>query len=125
MTNDNNDILEKIGKRMPYSMPDGLFDRMQDKVLKRIEEMEGEMQTRKQRKPLVRRLAIAIPAIAASVCAVCLLHFGNAGNDVSHTPPQQQTANTNAVDKAYDNLSQEEQENLLADYSNDVYMSLQ
>ncbi len=124
MTNDN-DILEKIGKRMPYSMPDGLFDRVQDKVLKRIEEMEGEMQTRKHRKPLVRRLAIAIPAIAASVCAVCLLYFGNAVDDGSHTPPQQQTANTNAVDKAYDNLSQEEQENLLADYSNDVYMSLQ
>lgn len=122
--NNDNDILEKIGKRMPYSMPDDLFDRVQGNVLKRVEEMERETQTKKQRKPLVRRLTIAITAIAASVCVVCLLHFGNFGNDGSNTTTQQ-AAITNAVDKAYDNLSQEEQENLLADYSNDVYMSLQ
>ena len=34
-------------------------------------------------------------------------------------------ANSTAVDKAYENLSQQERENLLADYKNDIYMSLQ
>ena len=34
-------------------------------------------------------------------------------------------AATAIVDKAYENLSQQERENLLADYKNDIYMSLQ
>jgi len=122
---ENNDNLEKIGKKMPYSMPEGLFERVQSNVLKRIDEMEEQ----KPKKALIRRLTIAITAIAASVCAVCMLYFGNVGdgngNNANQLSKQQQAASTSAVDKAYDNLSQEEQENLLADYSNDIYMSLQ
>ena len=122
---ENNDNLEKIGKKMPYYMPEGLFERVQSNVLKRIEEMEEQ----KPKKALIRRLTIAITAIAASVCAVCMLYFGNVGdgngNNAHQLSKQQQAASTSAVDKAYDNLSQEEQENLLADYSNDIYMSLQ
>lgn len=142
MTNDN-DYLEKIGKKMPYSMPEGLFERVQDNVLNRIDEMEEEKRLvtfkkqqqerlQKQQKPkkaLIRRLTITITAIAASVCTVCMLYLGNIGDgngDNGHQlSKQQQAASTQAVDKAYDNLSQEEQENLLADYNNDIYMSLQ
>ncbi len=87
------------------------------------------MEEQKPKKALIRRLTIAITAIAASVCAVCMLYFGNVGdgngNNAHQLSKQQQAASTSAVDKAYDNLSQEEQENLLADYSNDIYMSLQ
>ena len=122
---ENNDNLEKIGKKMPYSMPEGLFERVQSNVLKRIDEMEEQ----KPKKALIRRLTIAITAIAASVCAFCMLYFGNMGdgngNNAHQLSKQQQAASNSAVDKAYDNLSQEEQENLLADYSNDIYMSLQ
>lgn len=138
-TNDQ-DNLEKIGKKMPYSMPEGLFERVQSNVLEQIDKMEKEKQVEdsqkrlkdserqaknQQKKTLIRRLTIAITAIAASVCAVCILHFGNQGDDGNLNKQQQQAANTTAVDKAYDNLSQEERENLLADYSNDIYMSLQ
>lgn len=138
MTNDN-DYLEKIGKKMPYSIPEGLFERVQNNVLKQIEEMEEEKQLsaskeklqkqQKTKKPFIRRLTIAITTIAASVCAVCMLYFGSMGNsngnNTHQLSKQQQATSTSAVDKAYDNLSQEEQENLLADYSNDIYMSLQ
>lgn len=142
MTNDHN-YLEKIGKKMPYSMPEGLFERVQSNVLKRIDEMEEEKRldafkeqqqknSQKQGKPkktLIHRLTIAITAIAASVCAVCMVYFGNIGdgngNSSHQLSKQQQATSTQAVDKAYDNLSQQEQQDLLADYSNDIYMSLQ
>lgn len=131
MTNDY-DHLEKMGKKMPYSMPDGLFERVQSHVLKQIDEMEEEKQlanNKKQKKTLIRHLTIAITAIAASVCAVCVLQFSyidtNKGENAHHLSQQQQATNSATVDKAYDNLSQEEQESLLADYSNDIYMSLQ
>ncbi len=122
MTN-NDDKLKMVGKRMPYTMPNGLFERMQSKVMGRMVEIDKERQARKRRDTLILRLSVAVTAIAASVCIVVLLRFGN-GNDNGGYGTRQ-TANSASVEKAYENLSQEDQKNLLADYKNDIYMSLQ
>ncbi len=124
MTN-NDDKLKMVGKRMPYTMPDGLFERMQGKVMGRIVEIDKERQARKRRDTLILRLSVAVTAIAASVCIVVLLRFGNGNDNVNGSYGTRQTANSASVEKAYDNLSQEDQKNLLADYKNDIYMSLQ
>ncbi len=120
MTNDN-DILERIGKRTPYAMPTNLFERMQDQVMDRISEIDREKPVKRHRRAIIVRLSVAAAAIAASVCLVLVLRLGNGdeGNGMS------QSANSAMVDKAYDNLSQEERNNLIADYKNDIYMSLQ
>ena len=118
MTN-NDDKLKSIGKRTPYIMPADLFGRMQKQVMRRIDGIEKARQARKRRQALVIRLSVAAMAIAASVSLVVLLRLGNingSGDD---------QANSTAVDKAYENLSQQERENLLADYKNDIYMNLQ
>ena len=118
------DNLNGIGKRMPYTMPDGLFGRMQEQVMRRINDIDNDRRARKRRDTLIIRLSVAITAVAASVCLVLLLHFGNA-NDGGAANGMRQATNSTSVDKAYDNLSQEDRENLLADYKNDIYMSLQ
>lgn len=117
----NDDNLKMVGKRMPYTMPNDLFGRMQNKVMRRIDEIEKEKPLRRRRNTLILKLSVAATAVAASACLFLVLHFGN-GND---NYGMQQTANSTSVEKAYDSLSQEEKENLLADYKNDIYMRLQ
>ena len=119
MTN-NDDKLKSIGKRTPYIMPADLFGRMQKQVMRRIDGIEKARQARKRRQALVIRLSVA--AIAASVSLVVLLRLGNINGSGDDGMRQ---ANSTAVDKAYENLSQQERENLLADYKNDIYMNLQ
>ena len=118
MTN-NDDKLKSIGKRTPYIMPADLFGRMQKQVMRRIDGIEKARQARKRRQALVIRLSVAI---AASVSLVVLLRLGNINGSGDDGMRQ---ANSTAVDKAYENLSQQERENLLADYKNDIYMNLQ
>lgn len=118
MTN-NDDKLKSIGKRTPYIMPADLFGRMQKQVMRRIDGIE---KARKRRQALVIRLSVAATAIAASVSLVVLLRLGNINGSGDDGMRQ---ANSTAVDKAYENLSQQERENLLADYKNDIYMNLQ
>lgn len=121
MTN-NEDKLKNIGKRTPYIMPADLFGRMQKQVMRRIDGIEKARQARKRRQALVIRLSVAATAIAASVSLVVLLRLGNINGSGDDGMRQ---ANSTAVDKAYENLSQQERENLLADYKNDIYMNLQ
>ena len=114
----NDDNLKMVGKRMPYTMPNDLFGRMQNKVMRRIDEIEKEKPLRRHRNTLILKLSVAATAVAASACLFLVLHFGNGnGND---NYGMQQTANSASVEKAYDSLSQEEKENLLADYKNDI-----
>ena len=115
------DNLKRIGKRTPYAMPDDLFGRMRKRVMKRIDEIGKERQAMKRRRARIVRLSVAATAIAASVCLVFLLRLGDDNSNGSMS----KAVNRTSVDKAYDNLSQQERENLLADYKNDIYMSLQ
>lgn len=119
------DKLNKIGKRTPYIMPDDLLGRMRKQVMRRMDEIGKERQAKKQRRTLIVRLSVAATAIAASVCLVFVLRLGNANGGGNGDNGMSQATNSTSVEKAYDNLSQQERENLLADYKNDIYMSLQ
>ena len=121
----NDDNLKMVGKRMPYTMPNDLFGRMQNKVMRRIDEIEKERPLRRRRNTLILKLSVVATAVAASVCLFLVLHFGNSNGNGNDNYGMQQTANSASVEKAYDSLSQEEKENLLADYKNDIYMRLQ
>jgi len=118
--------LELIGKRMPYSFPNGFFDQMQVNVLAEVEKEEqtkAERRTHRHRARLVR-LYLSAAAVAVSICLVVVLTKSYLVDDKQHDPSAA-IVNTAQVDKAYDNLSTEEQEELNATYANDVYLSMQ
>ena len=122
MTN-GNDILERIGKRTPYVMPEHLFEKTRKQVMDRIGEIDREKPVKRHRRALIVKLSVAATAIAASVCLILALRLGNDnGNDDSGIRHADYSA---TVDKAYDSLSQEDRKDLIADYKNDIYMSLQ
>lgn len=117
--------LENVGKRMPYSLPTDFFGQMQANVLAEVEKEEQLKAERKKHRHRARlvRLYLSAAAVAASICLVVVLTQAYLVGDSNHSSAA--TVNTAQVDKAYDNLSTEEQEDLNATYANDVYLSMQ
>lgn len=118
--------LESVGKRMPYSLPNGFFDKMQADVLAEVENEERQKAERKKHRHRARlvRLYLSAAAVAASICLVVVLSKSY-WVDGTSCDSSAASVNTAQVDKAYDNLSTEEQEELNATYANDVYLSMQ
>ena len=118
--------LESVGKRMPYSLPNGFFDKMQACVLAEVENEEQLKAERKKHRHRARlvRLYLSAAAVAASICLVIVLSKSYWVDGTSRASSAA-SVNTAQVDKAYDNLSTEEQEELNATYANDVYLSMQ
>lgn len=119
------DKLKRVGKRMPYVMPNDLFGRMQKQVMSRMDEADKKRKARRHRNAIVLRLSVAATAIAASACLLLVLRFGNVNDGGSGTASIRQTTSDTSMEKAYNNLSQKDRENLIADYKYDIYMSLQ
>lgn len=124
--------LERLGKKMPFSAPDGFFERMQANVLaevakeeeaKEVMEIRMTAQAKSHRKTKMIRLYIATASIAACVCLMVLIgrsFFGSGAVETQHS-----AASVATVDKAYDNLSADEQQELNATYANDVYLCME
>lgn len=109
----------QVGKRMPYTLPDDFFDKMQENVLA---EVAKEEQAKRHRKAIVKRMYITAASIAACVCLVFLVGYSVMSRDQQK---QDAVPSVASVDKAYDNLSSEEQQELVATYANDVYLSME
>lgn len=110
--------LDRVGKKMPFTMPDGFFEQMQANVLA---EVEKEEQAKRHSKAMVKRIYMAVASMAACVCLVFLV-----GGMLKNVGSEQQTpASMASVDKAYDSLSSEEQQELNATYANDVYLCME
>ena len=117
--------MNKVGKKMPFSMPEGFFDRVQENVLAEVAK-EEKMKLSQERGAIrhrakVHRMYVAVASLAASVCLAILV--GKAVMDQGHdTLPKTSMA---PVDKAYDALTQEEQQELNSTYANDIYLSME
>lgn len=98
----------KIGKRMPYQTPDGFFD-----------EMEANIWNEVKPKHHVSRLRLLIGTLSIAACiALAFILYP------TQAPVQQQPADTLAqVDKAFSNLSQEDQAYMLQVYDEDVFLN--
>lgn len=104
---------DKIGKRMPYQTPDGFFDKMEDDIW---HEVKQDLQPKpKHRAKRVRVLAWVLSA-AACIALVVVLHAGHRQN------LQQQADSLAQVDKAFANLSPEDQAYMLQVYQEDVFI---
>ena len=103
--------LEQIGKRTPYSMPEGFMKEMEDNVMRSV--AAGTLQTRhKPLKQVIFRSAVAAAAVAALFTV-----------SISTMQPKRYIANYTEVDQAFDNLSYDDQQYMIDTYSNDVFMA--
>lgn len=125
MTNEYN--LDRVGKKMPYQMPEGFFEQMQAKVLAEVEKEKmakaSQVEMKHRRKAKLVRLYVAAASIAACICLAVLVGRSFLSSDSA--APQHSAASVASVDKAYDNLSNEEQQELNATYANDVYLCME
>lgn len=125
MTNEYN--LNRVGKNMPYLMPEGFFGQMQANVLAEVEKEEmakaSQVEMKHRRKAKLVRLYVAAASIAACICVAVLVGRSFLSSDSA--APQHSAASVASVDKAYDNLSNEEQQELNATYANDVYLCME
>lgn len=125
MTNEYN--LDRVGKKMPYLMPEGFFGQMQANVLAEVEKEEmakaSQVEMKHRRKAKLVRLYVAAASIAACICLAVLV--GRSFLSPDSAAPQHSAASVASVDKAYDNLSNEEQQELNATYANDVYLCME
>lgn len=123
--------LDRLGKKMPFSAPDGFFERIQANVLVEVAkeekakaaQVELAAKAKSSRKAKKIRLYIATASIAACVCLVVLIGRSFFGS--SAVESQCSSASVAAVDKAYENLSADEQQELNATYANDVYLCME
>lgn len=103
----------KIGKRMPYSTPDNFFDNLE-------KEVKASLPSERKNKH-ARIIIMSVLSIAASL----LLLFGisttinKKGDDA-----KKEQYNMAAVEKAFNNLDDADQNDLINIYQDDVFTSL-
>ena len=101
----------KIGKQMPYTVPDGFFDRLEEKVMDEVKAKPA------RKKAIAIRMAIRA-AIAVAACIALLLVIKKA-------LPQGQDATTDYfenVELAFNNLSTDDQDYLLEVYQEEQFL---
>ena len=94
--------LDMVGKKMPYNVPDGFFDKLEDDVILKIAE-------EKNRKPLriVMRAVLAVAAAVAVSFVVQPMLVKDSADDFE------------SVELAFNNLSVDDQNYLLQVYEED------
>ena len=101
----------KIGKQMPYTVPDGFFDKLEENVMNEVKAQPV------RKKAVTIRMAIRT-AIAVAACIA--LFFV-----VKKVLPQGQNAATDDFEKvelAFNNLSTEDQDYLLEVYQEEQFL---
>ncbi len=113
-----------IGKRMPYTTPDGFFDQLEDNIWKEVkndcqEKENGNtvvMKTRQAgRKSAKTYLLIrSLIAVAASIALLLIVHMNFSKTD---------SVSANDVDQAFSQLTTDDQAYLLSVYQDDVFIN--
>lgn len=114
--------LDRVGKKMPFTMPEDFFGKVQANVLAQVA-LEEQKKKKHPRKAMMRRIWQAAASVAASVSMLLLI--GNAVGDNDSSQEVKPVASMAPVDKAYDQLSAEEQQEVYATYANDVLLGME
>lgn len=112
---------EQVGKRMPYSTPEGFFKEMEANILEQVKD-DKQVPVRRQLKkqPLMKVIWTAAIAVAASVAVLLVLNIDFAAPHSSL--PSQADNEMQAVDQAFAQLSSADQAYLLNVYQEDVFL---
>ena len=111
----------KVGKRMPYSTPEGFFKEMEANILEQVKDDKPKpVRIQSKKRPLIRGIWAAAMAVAASVAVLLVLNIDFAAPHSSL--PSQADNGIQAVDQAFAQLSSADQAYLLNVYQEDVFL---
>jgi len=101
----------QVGKRMPYTVPDGFFDKFEEDVMQSVKTETPQPKSHKKALRIALRTALAIAAAVALFLVVQPLL------------PKDNADDFESVQLAYNNLSAEDQEFLKEIYEEDDFMN--
>lgn len=111
----------KVGKRMPYSTPEGFFKEMEANILEQVKDDKPKpVRIQPKKRPLMKVIWAAAIAVAASVAVLLVLNIDFAAPHSSL--PSQADNEMQAVDQAFAQLSSADQAYLLNVYQEDVFL---
>nr|WP_294882076.1 hypothetical protein [Prevotella sp.] len=110
---------KQVGKRMPYSTPDGFLKGMESNILEAVKNNTPQPVVVEQKKRLV--LKVIWTAALAAAASVALLFVVNM--DFSASRSSQADSDLQAVDQAFAQLSSADQAFLLDAYQDDVFLN--
>ena len=112
----------KVGKRMPYSTPEGFFKEMEANILEQVKDDKPKpVRIQPKKRHLIRGIWAAAMAVAASVAVLLVLNIDFAAPHSSL--PSQADNGMQAVDQAFAQLSSADQAYLLNVYQEDVFLA--
>lgn len=120
---------KKLNKRLPYSVPDGFFDVMEANVMAKIkadaeagtsvgdDKADTQMLNKRYRKTIkrTRTISLSFLAMAASLLLLFTILPKN-------TKTAQQTNDLESIDKAFSQLSTDDQTFLMEVYDDDMFL---
>ena len=106
---------EQVGKRMPYNVPDGFFDQLEQNVMA---EVKPDDTVTEKPKVKARTVKMTFRILLAAAAAVALFFVVTKNLPTSES----QTDTFEFVELAYNNLSTEDQEFLMEVYEEDVFL---
>ena len=112
---------DQVGKRMPYSTPEGFFKEMEANILEQVKDDKPKpVGIQPKKRPLMKVIWAAAMAVAASVAVLLVL---NIDFSASSSQPSQADNEIQAVDQAFAQLSSADQDYLLDVYQEDVFLN--
>ena len=106
---------EQVGKRMPYNVPDGFFDQLEQNVMAEVKADDTATEKPKQK---ARTMKMTFRSLLTAAAAVALFFV------VTKNMPSNTTEDSFAnVELAYNNLSPEDQEFLMEVYEEDEFIN--
>lgn len=106
---------EQVGKRMPYNVPDGFFDKFEADVMKDVRGQKDDVREGVNRNKAMR---IALRA-AIAVAAALALFFVVRATLLQSEPVLASADDFESVELAFNNLSTEDQDFLIQVYEED------
>lgn len=110
---------KQVGKRMPYSTPDGFLKDMESNILEAVKNDTSQPVVVEQKKrPVLKVIWSAALAAAVSVALLFVVNM-----DFSASRSSQADSDLQAVDQAFAQLSSADQAFLLDAYQDDVFLN--
>lgn len=108
---------EKIGKRMPYSVPDDFFTKLEESVMDEVKVQKSEATAILKRNKTVIIAIRSLLAIAATVALFFVVQPTLTKNDTISADDYA------SVELAFNNLSSDDQDFLVAVYENEEFIN--
>ena len=127
---------KQVGKRMPYTTPDGFFKDMEKNILEAVKDdtpqavkiQPQSVKVLPKKRPVLKMSWAAAIAVAASVAVLLVLNIDFSAADSSlasshSSQPSQAKSDLEQVDQAFAQLSEADQAYLLDVYQEDVFLN--